>query len=59
VPNCLQACTDASECAAVVLQLDAGGGGGVSRCSLRKGDARVGNSVRTLVRTRTSMVDAL
>ncbi|WIA23694.1 hypothetical protein OEZ85_000386 [Tetradesmus obliquus] len=55
--ECVQTCNDLSECAAVVITSDAAGG--VSGCSLRKGETGAGNSVRTLVRTRTSTVDAL
>jgi hypothetical protein len=57
ITTCLQSCNDASECAAVVLQFDASGG--VSSCSLRRGDVAVGGSMWTLVRTRTLQVDAV
>jgi hypothetical protein len=57
VNDCLMRCDDESACVAVVLHLQ--DGGKVGSCSLRKGDATVGNSMRALVRTRTSSEDAL
>lgn len=57
VGSCLQACNNRAECTAVTFQVDAGAG--VSSCSLRRGVAFTGNSMRTLVRTRVSSVVAM
>jgi hypothetical protein len=57
VTACLQRCSDSDECALVRFSLNADGS--IDKCWLRKGQVPIGNSLRTLVRTRLSDEDVL
>jgi hypothetical protein len=62
VSDCLTACTDDTQCALVFFEFALDGSSGSSdvvRCDLRQGTTGYSNTIRTLLRTRVSLEDAL